>query len=103
MLQPLTLLRALLILIVQISELKDLFEKDFGVTAVVVTLQAGEIDPQVQMNAVITDFVHKYDGDDEEHLLVVYYSGHGLIAHTRPNELIFTRLVYLFRSTPLLS
>lgn len=80
----------------EVRDLRALFEDDLKFSVESVHLRPVESDPQAQLDEAMNALVHKYDGRSERSLLVVYYSGHGLVADATPNDLV---LKWYVRST----
>ena len=61
----------------QVKELNDLFNDDFNFTSKVLKLDTRSR-PQQQLNHAIGELALNHDGPCQSHLLIVYYSGHGI-------------------------
>lgn len=61
----------------QVKELNTLFNDDFNFKSTILRLDT-ITKPQQQLNYAIADLVFRYDGPCRTHLLIVYYSGHGI-------------------------
>ena len=71
----------------QIAELKELFECDFGFEFEEVRLQTSTAKkPQLDINAAIANHVRKYDSPNN--LLIIYYTGHGFLRGQGKNMMI---------------
>lgn len=71
--------------------LTNAFMKDFGFEVEEIRLKGDRLDPQVQLNKVVSDLVLKNDSRHRKNLLIFYYSGHGLVTTDRPQELLLAR------------
>ncbi|KAK5137339.1 hypothetical protein LTR08_008916 [Meristemomyces frigidus] len=61
----------------EVEDLKTLFVEQFHFTATILTLD-DKRNPQLQLRNGIDNLVLKYDGPCRSHLLIVYYTGHGI-------------------------
>ncbi|KAK0264655.1 hypothetical protein LTR35_017255 [Friedmanniomyces endolithicus] len=72
----------------EVTPLADVFRADCGYEIKIVQLDNRDTPPQLQLDKTIAEFVREYDGPCRTHLLIFYYTGHGYIWRSRPNELI---------------
>lgn len=72
-------LTEVLLTLLKVKELGDLFTDRFGFDSKILTLNDSK-KPQIQLNRGITNFVYEHDGSCRTHLLIVYYTGHGVCA-----------------------
>ena len=63
----------------QTAELESVFGDKFGFTTRRVILHCRDKHPQSQVNLAVAKFLSDYDGSHRTTLLIVYYSGHGLV------------------------
>lgn len=61
----------------KVEELNKLFRDDFEYKSSIVTLNV-KTKPQGQLNYAISHLIRHHDGPHQSHLLIVYYSGHGI-------------------------
>lgn len=61
----------------QVEELNKLFKGNFHFHSTVLRLDTTSR-PQQQLNCAIAELVRHWDGPSRTHLLIVYYSGHGI-------------------------
>ncbi|KAK3725215.1 hypothetical protein LTR37_000726 [Vermiconidia calcicola] len=61
----------------EVEELNNLFKDDFHFNSRVLKLDTRSR-PQSQLNHAVAELVHRDDGPSRKHLLIVYYSGHGV-------------------------
>ena len=59
----------------EVDILKAVFEEKFGYSATIAKLSPTKGGLQVQLNRQVANFVGDHDG--QNHLLIVYYAGHG--------------------------
>ncbi|KAI5369286.1 hypothetical protein Slin15195_G001620 [Septoria linicola] len=62
----------------EVEELEALFRQDFRYETRVAVLTNVKR-PQAQLDSAVARFVEDYDGPHRSHLLIVYYTGHGMI------------------------
>ncbi|KAK4900294.1 hypothetical protein LTR27_002518 [Elasticomyces elasticus] len=74
----------------EVKLLAEGFKHDFGFDVKVVQLDDRPKRPQLQLDKAMTDFVYDNDGDHGNHLLIVYYTGHGFVRFDSPHELIIS-------------
>lgn len=56
-----------------------MFRERYGFTTRMVELDCRNKLPQNQLNVAVANFVSDFDGPHRTNLLIVYYSGHGIM------------------------
>ncbi|KAK3631999.1 hypothetical protein LTR56_016592 [Elasticomyces elasticus] len=74
----------------EVEPLATLFREDFGFDVKIVQLDNRLQRPQLQLDRAIADLVQNVDGHPDDHLLIVFYTGHGYVRDDRPHELIIS-------------
>ncbi|KAK5728872.1 hypothetical protein LTR15_002013 [Elasticomyces elasticus] len=74
----------------EVTPLANMLGQGFGFTVEVVELDNKLREPQLQLDEAVDDFVRRHDGHTDSHLLIVYYTGHGVVQRNQPHTLIIS-------------
>ncbi|KAK5725160.1 hypothetical protein LTR17_013196 [Elasticomyces elasticus] len=74
----------------EVTPLANILGQSFGFTVEVVELDNKLREPQLQLDEAVDDFVRRHDGHTDSHLLIVYYTGHGVVQRNQPQALIIS-------------
>lgn len=73
----------------QTADLEEVFSSTYGFRTQSVALECHQKKPEGQLLKHVASFIHEHDGHHSSTLLIIYYSGHGILDKVEGEDQFF--------------